>query len=64
MANLTENELQAQRLILKEINKTLDLLEGHLIKFCGDTKGTSIPLVYVTHAIKIIKENMAKGAGL
>lgn len=64
MDKLTENEIKAQKLILQEINKSFDLLEGHLSRFCADTKGTSIPMVYITESIKIIKQNMAKGAGM
>lgn len=61
---LTANEKEAQKLILNEITRAFDLLETHLKNFCKDTKGTSVPLNYVEMSIKIIKENMAKGAGL
>lgn len=60
--NMTDNEKKAQQLILLEINKALDLLENHLKKFCTDNKAQSVPIVYISASIKIIKENMAKGA--
>jgi hypothetical protein len=59
---LSKKEKEAQRLILGEINKALDLLQNHLIKFCKDTNGTAVPMAYIDHSIKIIKENMEKGA--
>jgi hypothetical protein len=59
---LTAREKQAQKLILGEVNKALDLLQGHLQKFCESTNGTSVPMIYIDKSIKIIKENMQKGA--
>jgi hypothetical protein len=62
MAELTPKEKEAQKIILSEINKAFDLLQNHLVDFCKNTKGTSVPMIYIEQSIKIIKENMAKGA--
>lgn len=67
---LTANERKAQKLILEQVNTALDLLDGHLRKYCneiaplynGGTKVNSVPMEYIGTSIKIIKENMAKGA--
>jgi hypothetical protein len=68
---LTENEKKAQRLILTEIDKAMDLLENHLQRYCDEVapqftgqKSTVVPMAYIKESIKIIKENMKKGAGL
>lgn len=59
---LSKKEKEAQKIILGEVNKALDLLQAHLQKFCSDTKGTSIPMVYIEQSIKIMKESYAEGA--
>jgi len=67
---MNKNEKKAQQLILSEVNKAFDLLESHLDKYCDEVapafigqKTTSVPMHYISQSIKIIKENMAKGAG-
>lgn len=66
---MNANEKKAQELILREINKALDLLEKHLQNYCDDVavkftgqKATSVPMIYISSSIKIIKENIVKGA--
>jgi hypothetical protein len=70
MKPLNANEQKAQALILEQVNNTLDLLQKHLQKYCdevapmynGGQKVTSVPMAYIDQSIKIVKENMAKGA--
>lgn len=59
---MTAKEKAAQQMILGEINKAMDLLEGHFKKFCAETNGTAVPMNYISNSIKVLKENMAKGA--
>lgn len=68
---LNKKEKDAQRLIMGEIFKTLDLLQNHLQKYCDEVaplytgqKSTVVPMEYINQTVKTIKENMAKGAGL
>lgn len=65
---MTQNEQEAQKMILSEINKSLDLLQKHLHKYCNEVslqyngvKATSVPLIYIDQSIKIFKDNMQKG---
>lgn len=51
---LTTKEKEAQRLIIHEIEKSHDLLITHLEKFCADTAGKSVPLIYIKESIKIL----------
>lgn len=67
---LTRKERQAQKLILKEIDKAIDLLHEHFKKYCnevaplynGGQKATAVPLEYIDRSVKIIKENYHIGA--
>jgi hypothetical protein len=72
MSNLSESEKEAQKMILGEIDKAFDLLEKHLQKYCkevapkynGGKQVQDVPMIYIEQSIKIIKDNMKKGAGL
>jgi hypothetical protein len=57
---LTEKEKEAQKIIAKEVIKAVDLLTTHLEKFCENTKGTSVPIIYIKESVKIFKENYEK----
>lgn len=65
---LSEDEKEAQKLIVAEIFKTMDLLENHLQKYCDEVailytgaKSTMVPMEYIKTSIKTIKEGFQKG---
>lgn len=74
MAKLTKKQIeyrekQAQELILKEVEKAIDLLEAHLKRYCTDVAmenfgqvATSVPMIYITESIKIMKRGYREGA--
>jgi hypothetical protein len=63
---LTKDEIEANKIILREIDKAMDLLENHLKNFCTTVapSATAVPMPYISKSIEILKTNMRKGAGL
>lgn len=67
---MTQKEKEAQKLIIGEVNKALDMLHAHFKKYCEEVaplynegkKSTTVPLVYIEQSIKIFKENFNKAA--
>lgn len=66
---LNEREKQAQELIIKEVEKALDLLQAHLHKYCKEVapqftgvEGKSVPIHYIDESIKLFKNAYRKGA--
>lgn len=59
---LTPKEKQAQKMILDQIEKSMDLLKDHLHKFCKDNNAGSVPMVYIETSMKILIHNMRTGA--
>ncbi len=51
-SDLTEKEKEGQRLIIGEVDKSMKLLEDFLLKFCQENQANSVPMIYVSTAIK------------
>jgi len=67
---LIEREKQAQKLIVKEVEKALLLMQAHFKKYCEEVaptyndgkKATSVPMVYIERSTKIFLDNYKKAA--
>lgn len=58
---MTKKEIEAQDIIVHEVEKVVNILHAHLKKFSTDNGATSVPIVYIDHSVKILLENYKKG---
>ncbi len=61
MEPLTEKEIEAKKLILHEIEKSVNTLEAHFEKHCSDYKTTMIPLIYIKTSNKVFLDGLKEG---
>ncbi|MCR9252278.1 MAG: hypothetical protein NXI20_17770 [bacterium] len=55
-------EERAQRLIVDEVSKVLDLLHNQVDDFCKKNNTENVPKSLMQHYIKIVKDSYSEGA--
>lgn len=58
---MTEQEKQAQKLILSSIEQSLHIIASQYTKYCEDHLTKAIPLVFALEAHRVFLESYKKG---
>jgi len=49
-----DKQMEAQRLIAREVAKGIDLLHKHLAKYCVDNNTKEVPIAYINSSVSVI----------
>lgn len=58
---MTENEIKAQNVIIKEVENAIKLLENHCQQFCDFNGVSQVPMNYIKTSVRLLLEGYHKG---